>query len=129
MPLREHMCFPDSQERMDLVLRTGFGGKHALLDVAVTYPLRVSALADPGPGVAATKYEEVKWRTYGAKLDRSTQKFVPVVADTFGGFGNQCGETLSCIASSVARREPGDFSSVRAAFFGGLNGTLLSAVA
>eukprot|EP00760_Papus_ankaliazontas_P022263 PhM_4_TR18826/c0_g4_i4/m.95703 len=97
------MCFPDSQERMDLVLRTGFGGKHALLDVAVTYPLRVSALADPGPGVAATKYEEVKWRTYGAKLDRSTQKFVPVVADTFGGFGNRCRTTEASLVPQAPR--------------------------
>eukprot|EP00760_Papus_ankaliazontas_P013937 PhM_4_TR15924/c3_g5_i3/m.54464 len=128
-PLREHMCFPNGQERMDIVLRTGFGGKHALLDVAVTFPLRDEALEHPGPGEAANRYQERKWRAYGAKLDRATQTFVPVVVDTFGGFGDQCRETLSRVASAVARREPGDFSSVRAAFFGGLNATLLSAVA
>eukprot|EP00760_Papus_ankaliazontas_P024816 PhM_4_TR2430/c5_g1_i5/m.78580 len=77
MPLREHMCFPQGQDRMDLVLRTGFGGKHALLDVAVTYPLRDAVLRLVGPSAVATAYQEQKWRRYGAQVDRATQIFVP----------------------------------------------------
>ena len=62
-PLREHMCFLGKRERMDLVLRTEFGGKHALLDVAVTYPLLATSLSrqSVGPREAANAYTEKKW--------------------------------------------------------------------
>lgn len=129
-PLREHMCFPGSQERMDVVLRTGFGGKEVLMDVAVTYPLRDDAVRNHcGPALAATQYQEVKWRNYGPQINSLTQVFVPTIADTFGGFGDQCRDTLSRVASAVAKADPGDFSSARSAFFGGLNRVLLTAVA
>ena len=50
-----------------------------------------------------TNYERVKWDTYGALL-APTQLLVPIVADTFGGWGAGCVDTLSHIAKEYAKR-------------------------
>lgn len=128
-PLKEHMCFPGHQERMDVVVRRGLDGKQLLLDVALTFALRPDAIRNPGPGVAATRYEETKWSSYRRLIDPATQLFAPIVFDTFGGMGDQARRPLGRIATGCARRAGVPVHEGRGEFFGAMNRTVLSAVA
>ena len=131
-PEKESMCFPASQQRMDLVLRRGFGGVAQLLDVAITHPLRADVLmraVRDGPDVAATLYEEVKYTTYGQLIAPASQVFTPVVFDTLGGTSINCRGLLSTIATAYGRRAPEGMRFGRLQFAARLHGTLIREIA
>jgi hypothetical protein len=81
------------------------GGVEVLVDVALTFPLRSSALVDAAaaPGGAATAYEAVKRARYGSKLGPH-QQLIPLVFDTFGGAGISGRPLLDHIARAFAGR-------------------------
>jgi len=101
-PTKEVMCFPGSQDRIDLLLKHDHSGRETLVDVAITYPLRSGALV--GPDAAANAYEEIKWSRYRSQLCPSTQAFVPFVMDTLGGASTAARSLLKFVHNAAKAR-------------------------
>jgi hypothetical protein len=103
-PAAEPHSFGDG-DRLDFSFTLPRGGDEILVDVALTFPLRSSALVDAArvPGGAATSYEAVKQARYRSKLGPH-QQLIPLVFDTFGGAGVSGRPLLDRIALSYARR-------------------------
>jgi len=108
-PQAEAQCFPNSAHRMDIVLRSGFGGIAQLIDVALTYPLRESVLtlaATSGADAVATAYTEVKYATYDKLVQKQSQCFTPLIFDMLGGISLRGRALLGTIATAYALRTP-----------------------
>ena len=126
-PQREVHAFPGSPtQRIDLVLYRGFGHRQALLDVVITHALTPHGLLSPGR--AASAYEAIKSAEYGHLVDPASQILVPVVTDTFGGWGEAAQQALQVVSRAFASRCV-DGRGGRLAFFAALNGTLMRAIA
>jgi len=131
-PHRESMCFANSQQRMDLVLTSGFQGIAQLIDVALTSPLRPDVrklAATEGPDAVATAYTEKKWREYGPLIIPNAQRFTPLVYDTFGGVSANSRQLLSTMATEYGKRTPEGIRFGRLQFFARLNRTVIGEVA
>jgi hypothetical protein len=122
-PEKESMCFPNSQQRMDIVLKRGFAGVAQLVDVAITYPLREDVLQiaiTDGCDAVATAYTEVKYATYG-RLVAHGQAFTPLVFDMFGGMSAKGRILLGKIATAYGLRCPEGVRHGRLKFYAILN--------
>jgi hypothetical protein len=131
-PDRESPCFGENQQRMDLVLRAGFGGIAQLIDVAMTYPLRADAIhlaISAGPDAVATRYTEVKWSEYGRLISPTIQTFTPVVYDTFGGLNACARPLLSSMATQYGARISEGIRHGRLQFYARLNRTVIAEAA
>ena len=126
-PQREVSVFPaSSSQRIDLVVRGGFGHRTALFDIAITHALTPGGLR--APGEAASRYEAVKTAEYGRFVDVNTQLFFPAVVDTFGGWGDSVRPALNVLAHNFASR-CAEGKGGRSVFFAALNGTLMRSIA
>ncbi len=128
-PQREVTLPRTSNQRMDIVLRSGFR-KTQLIDVAVTHPLTADHIpkAIAAPAGAATAYEARKIATYANSYDKAVEQLVPCIVDTFGGWGDAARPLLNKIASAVGRRSATP-KIARAQFWCSLNATVVGGVA
>jgi hypothetical protein len=104
-PQREVRAFVGKHDhlRVDLVFRSG---RPTTLDVAVTHPFgdpHHTQVALRTPGGAATAYEKVKVSKYGEASTLAGFRFVPLIVDTLGAWGDNAIPTLSYIGRHSAR--------------------------
>ncbi|MCX6882201.1 MAG: hypothetical protein NTV12_06825 [Verrucomicrobia bacterium] len=105
MPKMEVHPFPQAPSlRLDTALRSGFKGKTALLDFAITHSLKPSSLAPSKPGNAANDYVHVKEAMYGGYSNENLHLFVPMVIDSFGCWCDRAKPILGAVAHSYAKR-------------------------
>ena len=83
----------------DLLLTNWTTGKTAAFDISVTSPLNTHTLMEAGvsAGSAAQATEGRKHRANYAKCKELGWLCVPLVAETYGAWGNVCGALLYCI--------------------------------
>ena len=80
----------DQRRPGDVIVYNWQGGKHLLIDVAVTNPLCLShgdILHEQGAGGPATAYEKTKVSKYH-DLDHDRYEYLPFVVETCGGLGD-----------------------------------------
>lgn len=125
---REAHPWGDGQ-RMDLTIQNG--AKEYLIDIALILPTleqhRAHAThSSAKPGGAATEYELVKTKEYGAKVTAS-QQLVPMIFEVFGGLGDSAKPMLGRIAKAYSIRFGSRAGS--AVFYSRLNVAVTEAVA
>ena len=79
------------------------------MDFAVTSPVQQSILAAAAEGqlAAASEYEQRKYndRDTAAKCQRFGLKLVPMVVESFGGWGRQAQEAFKILAAELAAQQ------------------------
>ena len=126
-PAREQSrILPDAPRRRpgDIVVPLWPGGAGAALDFAVTSPLQASMVTQAAqePLAAAAAYEQMK------RDDRNTQQLcserglqlIPMVVESFGGWGASGEKALKVIAHALAARRGMEVSSVASELYRGL---------
>ena len=108
----------------DVYLPNWFGGTPAALDFAITSPHRqdISAVASTRVGAAAEAYELYKRSYLGTDNDCRAQgiAFIPMIAETSGGWGPAAMCTIKRIAKAAAIRADLDPGKVLAAHLASL---------
>ena len=106
-PLKEERALLPGNNRRpaDILLRHWCGGKDAALDVTITLPLKSDNRAGAAltPGHAASVTFENKMRGAAELCRAEGLAFVPIVAESLGGFHPVAIEQLKRIASALAR--------------------------
>ena len=106
-PLKEERALLPGNNRRpaDILLRHRCGGKDAALDVTITLPLKSDNRAGAAltPGHAASVTFENKMRGAAELCRAEGLAFVPIVAESLGGFHPVAIEQLKRIASALAR--------------------------
>ena len=106
-PLKEERALLPGNNRRpaDILLRHWCGGKDAALDVTITHPLKSDTRAGAAltPGHAASVTFENKMRGAAELCRAEGLAFVPIVAESLGGFHPVAIEQLKRIASALAR--------------------------
>ena len=113
----------------DLLLTNWTTGKTAAFDISVTSPLNTHTLMEAGvsAGSAALTSEGRKHRANDAKCEELGWLCVPLVADTYGAWGNEAVEVFSQLASRLATLTCRPKSAVLRDIYGRLNLHLLRA--
>ena len=106
-PLKEERALLPGNNRRpaDILLRHWCGEKDAALDVTITHPLKSDTRAGAAltPGHAASVTFENKMRGAAELCRAEGLAFVPIVAESLGGFHPVAIEQLKRIASALAR--------------------------
>ena len=107
----------------DLLLTKWTTGKTAAFDISVTSPLNTHTLMEAGvsAGSAALATEGRKHRANDAKSKELGWLGVPLVAETYGGWGNEAVEAFSQQASRLATLTCRPKSAVLRDIYGRLN--------
>ncbi|KAL5509573.1 hypothetical protein EMCRGX_G004965 [Ephydatia muelleri] len=113
----------------DLLLTNWTTGKTAAFDISVTSPLNTHTLMEAGvsAGSAALASEGRKHRANDAKCKELGWLCVPLVADTYGAWGNEAVDVFSQLASRLATLTCRPKSAVLRDIYGRLNLHLLRA--
>ncbi|KAL5506359.1 hypothetical protein EMCRGX_G007981 [Ephydatia muelleri] len=113
----------------DLLLTNWTTGKTAAFDISVTSPLNTHTLMEAGvsAGSAALASEGRKHRANDAKCKELGWLCVPLIADTYGAWGNEAVEAFSQLASRLATLTCRPKSAVLRDIYGRLNLHLLRA--
>ena len=100
----------------DVFLPTWFGGMPAALDIAVTSPHRqdIVSVASNRVGAAAEAYDGFKRNYLNTEADCRAQgiAFVPMIAETSGGWGSSAICVLKRVAKAAAIRSDLDHARV-----------------
>ena len=103
----EAHCFPDAPtRRIDVFMRAlTYGGRPTAADYALVShaAYNVAAAAD-STGGAATAYEEVKRREYGALAERAGVYLAPMIQDVYGAWGTTARSVLALLAQRMGDR-------------------------
>ena len=106
-PLKEERALLPGNNRRpaDILIRHWCGGRDAALDVTITHPLKndTRAGAAATPGHAATVTYDSKMRGAAELCRAEGLAFIPIVAESLGGFHPVAVEQLKKIASALAR--------------------------
>ena len=106
-PAREgrHLLPGQGARPADILLRHWCGGKDAALDVTITHPLKLDTRAGAAvtPGHAASITYDSKMRGAAELCRAEGLVFLPIVAESLGGFHPVAVEQLKKIASALAR--------------------------
>ena len=106
-PVREgRFLLPGNDRRpADVLIRNWVGGKDAALDVTVVTPIQDICL----PGAANTAGHALS-HAYGRKLNGAEEEcrrqgiaFLPIVAETFGGWHPEAGRQVKKLGTALAR--------------------------
>ena len=106
-PVREgRFLLPGNDRRpADVLIRNWVGGKDAALDVTVVTPIQDICL----PGAANTAGHALS-HAYGRKLNGAEEEcrrqgiaFLPIVAETFGGWHPEAGRQVKKLGAALAR--------------------------
>ena len=101
------------------------------MDFAVTSPMQQSVLASAAETqlAAASEYEQRKYndRDTAAKCQRFGLKLVPMVVESFGGWGQQAQETFKGIASELAAQQGGSVGKTSDQMYQGFSIILMRA--
>ena len=106
-PLKEERALLPGNNRRpaDILIRHWCGGQDAALDVTVTHPMkddtRAGAAATPGHAASVTFANKMRGADELCRAEGL--KFVPIVAESLGGFHPVAVEQLKKIASALAR--------------------------
>ena len=115
----------------DLLLANWTTGKTAAFDISVTSPLSTHTLMEAGvsAGSAALASEGRKHRANDAKCKELGWLCIPMVAETYGVWGNEAVEAFSQLASRLATLTCRPKSAVLRDIYGRLNLHLVRAYA
>ena len=106
-PLKEERALLPGNNRRpaDILLRHWCGGRDAALDVTITHPLKndTRAGAAATPGHAASVTYDSKLRGAAELCKAEGLAFIPIVAESLGGFHSVAVQHLKKIASALAR--------------------------
>ena len=107
----------------NLLLTNWTTGKTAAFDISVTSPLNTHTLMEAGvsAGSAALATEGRKHRANDAKCKELSWLCVPLVAKTYGAWGNEAVEAVSQLASRLATLTCRPKSAVLRNIYGRLN--------
>ena len=101
--MREPNPFQDNNKRPDIEWHVD--GRRIYLDVSVTHPLNPSVVAKAARWqlAAAAQRENEKNSKYRMLCECISSEFIPIVFETFGGYGAQCKLFMSSL-KAIARR-------------------------
>ena len=106
-PVREERALLPGNDRRpaDLLIRHWAGGRDAALDVTVTHPLQnlTRAGAAATPGHAASVAYDRKVRGAGELCQAQGLAFIPIVAESLGGWHSEAVVQIKKIGSALAR--------------------------